>query len=139
MIAFIIKYVFGIPDPVPGPLSTAKPMPEPVKRQPPPDGRIKFTERGIPYKDIPTEGHESGAWKILNSGTQKQVDDAGVTAALNKGFASDTVLAVYRLWVEKRTQSEIAAITDLSISTVKKITPFFKIEVQKSSIEPEQH
>lgn len=116
----------GIPPAVDGPLAAKQPVakkPE-AKR----DYGVKFTERGIPYREIPPEEKEDRAWVILNTG-EVRPDTASaesVNAATAAGFASDTVLAIYRLWKEKHSQSEIAAATGFSTSTVKKITRHFK-------------
>lgn len=128
IIDFWVHTWLGIPRAVTGPL--ALPVVQPVKPpKPAQDNGIKFTERGIPYREIAPEDGADRAWQILGQPEQRSTADATqdqIKAAAEKGFAVDTILKVYRLWKEGRSQAEIAKIAGVSLPTVKGITPHFK-------------
>lgn len=131
IIDFYVHQWLGIPRAVTGPL--ALPVVQPVKQpKPAQDSGIKFTERGIPYREIVPEDGADRAWQILGQPEQRGTVDATqeqIEAATKKGFAVDTILKVYRLWKEGRNQAEIAKIAGVSLPTVKGITPHFRKQV----------
>lgn len=123
----------GIPAPVAGPLTQPK---KAAPKPPKVDSRIKYTASGIPYREETPEGQEVSAWSILHADTSKgpaALTDDEHAAARQKGFASDTVILVKRLWAEGMTQAEIAKRGGVSMSTVKQLTAVFGKQVQKST------
>lgn len=130
IIDFWVHTWLGIPRAVTGPL--ALPV-QPVKPpKPAQNNGIKFTERGIPYREITPDDGADRAWQILGQPEQRSTVDATqeqIKSAIKKGFAVDTVLKIYRLWKEGRSQPEIAKMAGVSLPTVKGITPHFKKQV----------
>lgn len=123
----------GIPAPSPGPMTQPK---KAAPKPPKVDSRIKYTASGIPYREETPEGQEVSAWSILHADTSKGpavLSDDEHAAARQKGFASDTVVQVKRLWAEGISQREIAKRAGVGIDTVKKLTPIFGKQVQKGA------
>ena len=114
MIQLIIKYVLGIPDPVPGPLAVEKPAPDPVRK----------IEKATPGVYVIDEQTRTFGFVQVRPTEAKcpTLTDADIRLLENRGYKNVALNAKAKaMWATGATASEAANILNVSHDYAKKL------------------